>query len=173
MVVTELSEMKAVHAVIRQLVPTGLCHPSPVVSRPQELVGVSDEPEAPAFIAARSLDVLPPPQSFSMEKAGRRMDAALWDAERQGGAPALRGLDATVVGPGAWLQSGKRFMSPLPQVEGYCSDYYRTMPQGADVAVLRRPSLGGTAARTPPLILQLSRSVVRAEKEFFRWERPG
>jgi hypothetical protein len=35
-------------------------------------------------------------------------------------------------GPGAWLQSGKRFTSALPQVEGYRSDYYRLTAQGAD-----------------------------------------
>jgi hypothetical protein len=51
------------------------------------------------------------------------MDAALRDAERHG------------EGLGAWLQSGKRFTSALPQVEGYRSDYYRTTAQGADVAV--------------------------------------
>jgi hypothetical protein len=45
------------------------------------------------------------------------------------GTPALRGLDATVVG------TGKRFTSALPQVEGYRSDYYRSTAQGADAAV--------------------------------------
>jgi hypothetical protein len=39
------------------------------------------------------------------------------------GTPALCGPDATVVGTGAWLQSGKRFTLALPQVEGYQSDY--------------------------------------------------
>jgi hypothetical protein len=76
-----------VRALIWQLIPTELCPPPPVVSRPQSsvlftLFGISDEPEAPAFITARGLDELPP--SFSTEKAGRLMDAALRDAERQG-----------------------------------------------------------------------------------------
>jgi hypothetical protein len=39
--------------------------------------------------------------------------------------PALRGL----------IQSGKRFTSALPQVEGYRSDYYQSTAQGADAAV--------------------------------------
>jgi hypothetical protein len=61
MVVTELSVMKAVRALIRQLVPTGLCPPPPVVSRPRStaLFGVLDEPEAPAF---ERLGQTPPPR---------------------------------------------------------------------------------------------------------------
>jgi hypothetical protein len=83
-------------AIIHQLVPTGLCAPPPVISRPQSsalftLFAIMEEPEAPAFIAARDLDELPP--SFSMEKAGRLMDAALQDAERQG-----EGLQCSGVG---------------------------------------------------------------------------
>jgi hypothetical protein len=134
--VTELSEMKAVRALIRQLVPTGLCPPPPFVSRPQNsaLFVFLDEPEAPAFVAARGLDELPP--SFSTEKAGRLMDAALRDAERQGEGhqrSAVPTLPSS--GPAAWLQSGKRFTSALPQVEGYRSDYYRSTAQGANAAV--------------------------------------
>jgi hypothetical protein len=86
MVVTELSEMKAVRALIRQLIHTELYPLPPDVSRPRSsalfaLFGVSDEPGAPAFIATRGLDELPP--SFSTEKADRLMDTALWDAEHQ------------------------------------------------------------------------------------------
>jgi hypothetical protein len=136
MVVTELSEMKAVRALIRQLVPSGLCPPPPVPSRPQSfaLFGVLDEPESPAFVAIRGLDERPP--SFSMEKAGRLMDAALRDAEFQ-----EEGHQRSAVptlpssGPGAWLQAGKRFTSTLSQVDGYRSDYYRSAVQGADTAV--------------------------------------
>jgi hypothetical protein len=71
------------------------------VLRPLLSFGVLDEPEAPAFVAARGLDELPP--SFSTEKADHLMDAALQDAERQG-----EGLQCSAV----WLQSGKRFTSP-------------------------------------------------------------
>jgi hypothetical protein len=63
-VVTELSEMRAVRALIRQLVPTGLCPPLPIVSRPQSsalfaLFSVLDKPEAPAFVASHGLDEFP------------------------------------------------------------------------------------------------------------------
>jgi hypothetical protein len=93
-VVTELSEMKAIHALIWQLVPRGLCPPPPssLVLRALPffpslaslfaLFGVSDEPEAPAFVTTSGLKELPP--LFSTEKAGHLMDAALRDAVHQG-----------------------------------------------------------------------------------------
>jgi hypothetical protein len=137
-VVTELFEMKAIHALIWQLVPSRLCHP-PFVSHPQSsalyaLFGIRDEPKFPAFVAARGLDKLFP--SFSTEKAGRLMDAALQDAERQGEGHQCSAVSTlSSSGPGAWLKSGKHFTSALLQVEGNRSDYYRTTPQGAEAAV--------------------------------------
>jgi hypothetical protein len=136
-----LSEMKAVCALIRQLIPTGLCPPLPVVSHPQSsalfaLFGISVEPEAPALVAARGLDELELPPSFAAEKAGRLMNTALRDAECHGEGHQHSAVSTLLSsGLGAWLQSGKHFMLALPQVEGYRSDYYRTMPQGADAAV--------------------------------------
>jgi hypothetical protein len=77
-----------------------------------------DEPEAPAFVAARGLDELAP--SFSTEKAGRLMDAALRDAELQGeGHQRSAVLTLPSSGPGVWLQSGNHFTSALLQAEGY------------------------------------------------------
>jgi hypothetical protein len=96
MVETELSEMKAVRALIRQLVPTGLFPPPPIVSHPQSsalftLFGVLDEPKSPGFFAARGLDELLP--SFSIEKAGR-------------GTPALRQRGASEERPAPPIRRG-------------------------------------------------------------------
>jgi hypothetical protein len=105
MVVTELSEMKVVRALIRQLVPTGLCPPPPIVSRPQSSALFA------LFGTTRSLDELTP--SFSTEKAGHLMDTALLDAEHQGeGHQRSRRYRCRARGPGFNQGSASRQRSP-------------------------------------------------------------